>query len=113
MLLVSATGLAHPIFASIPVQHSSKSSKFVYLNPACGKENRKCHRYARCVVKSGVEYCNCNIGFQGDGYSCLGELIVRALGAKRLIMYREYSAYYKLNFDIDMFSSPDLTTFAL
>ena len=65
----------HPVFVSIPVQHFSESSKFVYLNQACGEENRKCHRYARCVVKSRVEYCNCNIGFQGDGYSCQGKLI--------------------------------------
>ena len=44
---------------------------------ACGEENRKCHRQAKCVVKDGVEFCNCDIGFQGDGFSCQGKGMVR------------------------------------
>ena len=36
----------------------------------CGEEKRKCHRQAKCVLRNGVEFCNCNVGFQGDGFSC-------------------------------------------
>ena len=50
--------------------------KFGFLE-GCGEEKRKCHGQAKCVVRDGVEFCSCNIGFQGDGFSCEGKGIVR------------------------------------
>lgn len=46
------------------------------FSEACGEGNRKCHRQAKCVVKNGVEFCDCNLGFHGDGYSCQGKEVI-------------------------------------
>jgi len=39
----------------------------------CQLEDDNCHVNATCVDTVGSFVCNCNSGFEGDGFSCAGK----------------------------------------
>lgn len=38
----------------------------------CEEETHKCSDLAKCVNIDGDYYCECHIGFEGDGETCTG-----------------------------------------
>ena len=43
------------------------------MDKVCGTSKDDCHRYATCTdIEPGKYECTCNIGYSGDGKTCIG-----------------------------------------
>ena len=62
----------------------------------CSTNNGGCDTNAECTNTAGGRNCQCKTGYNGDGFTCSGKLVV---GFKLNINYLYFNIYLKIHID--------------
>ena len=49
----------------------------ILVDKVCGTPKDDCHEHATCTdLEPGMYECKCNLGYSGDGKTCIGVLVI-------------------------------------